>query len=312
MRMKRFIASLAVLSLCVFAVKAQDAKQVTETYNNGATALQAGDKAGALNFFKQALEEGTALGEAGNEIVANCKKYIPVTQFSIAKDFVKEGNFDEAVKAVRATIEVSKECEDAETEASATDFLPQVFMQKGNTLLKAKDFAGAAGAYKEVLAINPSNGVAALRLGQANNAAGDIQAAIEAFGIAAANGQEKIANKQLANIYLKQAAKDLKSKAYSDAIANALKSNEYAESHQAWKAAAQASQALGKKKDAIEYFEKYLAIAPNANGSNDIIYTIAVLSQQSGDKAKAKEYYEKLSSDPKYGADVQKILSTLK
>ena len=46
----------------------------------------------------------------------------------------------------------------------------------------------------------------------------------------------------------------------------------------------------------------------NAKDFAGVAYTIAVLSQQEGDKAKAKEYYEKITSDPQYGVAAQEYL----
>ena len=40
-------------------------------------------------------------------------------------------------------------------------------------------------------------------------------------------------------------------------------------------------------------------------------FTIAALYQQSGDKAKAKEYYQMVSTDPQYGPSAQEQLKTL-
>ena len=42
-----------------------------------------------------------------------------------------------------------------------------------------------------------------------------------------------------------------------------------------------------------------------------VIFTIGALYQQAGDKAKAKEYYEKVVGDPQYGASEQEQLMTL-
>ena len=69
-----------------------------------------------------------------------------------------------------------------------------------------------------------------------------------------------------------------------------------------------AAQKLNKNKDVIAYYEKYLELSPNAKDFAGVAYTIAVLSQQEGDKAKAKEYYEKITADPQYGAAAQEYL----
>ena len=149
-------------------------------------------------------------------------------------------------------------------------------------------------------------------MGSALNSAGKKDEAIEAFKLAAANGQAKQAEKQISNIYLKQAAAALKGGKYADAVTAALKTNEYGENAQAFLVAGQASQKLGKNNDAIKYFEKYLAAAPTAKNANAIAFTVAALYQKAGNKAKAAEFYKKVVSDPQLGAQAKQQLDALK
>ena len=305
-------ATLAALAVALGAAYAQDLAAVTELYNAGAEAVSAGDKTGALKSFEQALTQAAALGEEGAEVVTNCKNIIPSLTLSIAKDLVKESKFDEAVAQLGEAVAVAEKYEAAEVAAEAKGLIPQVKMSKAGNLLNAKDYDGAAAVYREVLEADPSNGNAALRLGAALNGAGKTEEAKAAFEQAAANGQEATANKQLGNLYLKDAAAALKEKKYADAVTAAVKVNEYTENAQAWQIAGQASQLAGKNNDAIKYFEKYLEAAPDASNAGAIAYTVGALYQQAKNNAKAKEFYTKAASDPKYGAEAKKMLDALK
>ena len=102
-----------------------------------------------------------------------------------------------------------------------------------------------------------------------------------------------------------------KAKKYQEVIDYAAKSNEYLESANAYRFAAGAYQQLGKNAECIAAYEKYLEVTPNAKDASGIICTIAVLYQQAGNKAKAKEYYEKIVNDPQFGATAQEQLKTL-
>ena len=310
--MKKLIATLAALAVAAGAAFAQDLAAVTELFNAGAEAVSSGDKAGALKSFEQAITQAAALGEEGEEIVANCKNIIPNLTLSIAKDLVKESKFDEAVVQLGVAAEVAEKYEAADVAAEAKGLIPQVKMSKAGSLLNAKDYEGAAAAYREVLEADPSNGNAALRLGAALNGAGKLDEAKAAFEQAAANGQEATANKQLGNIYLKEAAAALKAKKYNDAVAAAVKVNDYTEDAKAWQIAGQASQAAGKNNDAIKYFEKYLAAAPTASNAGAIAFTVGALYQGAKNNAKAREYYSKAVNDPKLGAEAKKLLDALK
>lgn len=310
--MKKIIATIAAICLAAGFAGAQDLAAVTELFNNAANALNDGEKTAAFDQFNNVLKLADALGEEGNEIVGNCKSVLPKIVVSIAKDLVKDSDYDGAVAKLNEAIELAKNYNAEEALADAEELLPQVLKQKGADLLKDKDYAGAAELFKSILAENPSDANSALRLGQALNALGKSDEAIAAFETAAANGQDAVASKQIGNIYLKKAAAALKAKNYADAVADAVKTTEYGDNAQAWQIAGQASQLAGKNADAIKYFEKYLEVSPDAKNAGQIAYTIGALYQQSKNNDKAKEYYTKASSDPKYGAEAKKLLDALK
>lgn len=309
--MKRLIATIAALTLAFAAAWAQDLAAVTELYNSGAEAIQT-DKAMALKTFEQALEQATALGEEGAEIVANCKSVIPSIKMSLAKDLVKDSKFAEAVAALKDVQEVADKYEAFDVFDEAKTLIPQVKNSMAGTLLNNKDYDAAAAAYQEILDEDPENGTVALRLGVALNGAGKAEEAKAAFEKAAAHGQAATANKQLGNLYLKDAAADLKAKKYAEAVTAALKADEYADNAQALQIAGQASQLAGKSSDAIKYFEQYLEKAPDASNAGSIAFTVGALYQQAKNNAKAKEFYAKAVDDPKYGAEAKKMLDALK
>lgn len=309
--MKKLIATIAVFTIALGAAFAQDLAAVTEVYNAGAAAVST-DKASALKSFEEALKQAEALGEEGQEIVTNCKNIIPNIRMSLAKDLVKESKFDEAIAALQEVEKVAEAYEALDVLDEAKTLIPQIKMSKANGLYKAKDYVAAADAFKEILDADPTNGNAAFYMGAALLGAGKNDEAKAAFEVAAANGQEANANKQIGNIYLKEAAAALKEKKYAAAVTAAAKVNDYTENAQAWQIAGQASQASGKNSDAIKYFEKYLEAAPTASNAGAIAYTVGALYQGAKNNAKAKEFYTKAASDPKYGAEAKKMLDALK
>lgn len=296
--MKKLIIIVASL-LCASSVFGQDLATLTETYNSGITANEAGNVELALQSFKEALVMAEALGDEGAEIATNCKNSIPILVFSLAKKAANNAEYDKAVAGLKETIEVANKYGVDNIADEAVVVIPQVLMQKANEAFNDKDFAAAADAYKEVLAEDPANGNAFLRLGAALKATGDKAGAIEAYKSAIENGQDKAATKQLVNLYQQDAAAALKAKKYDEAIAAALESNKVGgENAKAFQIAGTAASNGGKTKQAIEYFEKYLELAPEANNSGDILFSIAVSYQQLKDNAKAKEYYQKAIADP--------------
>ena len=310
--MKKISIIIAAAVLSAGIATAQDMQQATDTYNNGAMALQMGDNAGALEYFKQALSQAEACGEAGTDVVNNCKNIIPNVELSIAKDLIKAENYTQAIEQLNKTSASAKEYGNADAETEAAELIPQVYMTQANSLLNAKDYAGAAAAYEKIIAADPSNGAAYLRLGTALSAAGKIAEAEAAFTSSMQYGQEKQAVKQLSNMYVRLAASDLKAKNYADAVTHALKSNEYQENATAMQVAGTASMQLGKNDEALKYIESYIALAPNARNIPDMYYTVAVLAQQLGDNAKACGYYQKIADNAKYGATAKQQMTALK
>lgn len=310
--MKKIFLTLAAVVLSAGMLSAQDMSQATETAKMANESLVAGNKVQALNGFQEAMALAAACGDEGAELVATCKGAIPNIMLSIAKDLIKEGKFDDAVAKLEEAAAKAKEYGAEEAASEAQTLVPQTLMAKGGELLKEKNFAGAAEAYKKAIELDPENGTLALRLGQALSGAGQVDEAIAAFETAAKNGQEEMAGKQISNIYLKKAAAALKGGKYADAVAAAEKATEYGENAQAFLVAGQASQKLNKNADAIKNFEKYLEAAPTAKNANQIAFTVAALYQKAGNKAKAREFYQKVVSDPQLGASAKQQLDALK
>ena len=302
----------AAVAMTAGIASAQDINSVTETYNNGAMELEMGNKEAALGYFQAALTAAEELGEEGMQIADNCKNTIPVLMNSIAKDYIKAEQFDAALEQLNKTIEAAGLYGNAEVAEDAKALINQTLMAKGNDLINNKDFAGAIEVYNQIMAAEPTNAMAALRLGMAYGAAGNTEEAEKAYLIAAENGQEKNAYKQLSNLFVKKAAAVLKTKNYAQAVEFALKSNEYLENATAMKVAGTAASALQKNAEAIQYLEKYLELSPNAKDAAQMKYTIAATAQVMGDNAKAKEYYTMILADPKFGATAKQMLESIK
>jgi tetratricopeptide (TPR) repeat protein len=313
--MKKIFLFLAAVVMTAGVLSAQDINQATESYNNGAMELQMGNNGAALENFLSALTMGEALGEEGAELVANCKKAICSVKLSMAKDLYNAKDFEGAVAAFQEAQKVAEEYGEPDIASEAAELIGQTEMLKFNTegkaAMKAKDFATAIACFSKVLEMDPENGATAIQLGQAYMNSGKFAEAVTAFETAKANGQEANASKLLSNVYLKQAQAANKAKKYQDAVDFAAKSNEALENGNAYKIAASALQKLGKNAECIASYEKYLEVTPNAKDKGGIICTIAVLYQQAGDKAKAKEYYQQIVNDPQFGATAQEQLKTL-
>lgn len=277
--MKKIVISLLSLAFAAGVSFAQDLATATELYNSGAAALASGNKTEAVDNFTQALDMATALGADGEAIIANCKNALPKVKLSIAKDLVKSKQFAEAIELCKAAAAQAEEFGEEDAAQSIKDLIPTAQLMNANGLLSAKKYAEAAEIYKEILEGDATNGMAALRLGQALAALGQNDEAIAAFEQAAANGQEANAAKQLSTVFVKKAAAALKAKDNDGAFEAALKSIEYGPSANAYKVAGTAAMNLGKKAEAIANLEKYLEAAPTAADAAQIKAAIEALKK---------------------------------
>ena len=279
--MKRFLLSIAAILLSAGLISAQEAslQQATELFNNGATAFSSNDKAAALDYFQKAYDMAKAIGDEGAEIVKNCSENIPKLYNSLATDLIKDTKYDEAIAQLEKAVAAAKEFGADDALANAQKLLPQAQLLKGNALLTAKDYEGAAEVYKAITDADPANGMAALRLGMVLNQLGKADEAIAALKAAAENGQADNANKQLGSVLLKEASNFLRDKDYQKAFDAAVESAGYAESANAFKIAGTAANSLSKKAEAIEYLGKYLELSPNAADAAQIKAVIDALKK---------------------------------
>ena len=310
--MKRIFLLFAAAVMSVGMASAQDINKAIEAANSGNEAFQMGEYQLAIDAFKNSLAIAEGLGEQGAEHAGTCKTAICNIYLAFAKNLIKSSDFDGALVKLEETISVANGYGATDTAEEANKLIPQVYMQKGNTALKAKDMAGAIASYTKVVELDPTNGDAYLRIGRAYAASGKLEEAVAAYETAATNGEEADAKKQLSTLFLKKAQASLKAGANQEVIDYALKANSYLENANAYKLAASAAQKLKNNAQCIEFYEKYLEIKPNAKDAAGVTFTIAALYQQLGNNAKAIENYEKVASDPQYGAGAQEQLKVLK
>ena len=308
--MKRVFVAIATFAVAAAVASAQDYNAGIEAFNAGATALES-SKTEALASFRTALEQFQACEEPeAAEQVAKCKEIIPGIILSMAKEQINGAEYDTAVGTLAEATSVATEYGIESVVVEAAQLLPNVYMRKGSALIKAKDFANAIPAFQEVLKLTPEDGQAYLLLGQATMQTGNLDGAIEAFLKANEFGQEAKTGKLLSNCYLKKGQGLFKAGKNAEAIAALEESNKYVESANAYKLIAAAQTKSGKSADAINTYKKYLEVDPNAKDAVDVMFTIAATAQKAGDKATAKEYYQKLAGT-KYAAQAEAQLKAL-
>ena len=268
--MKKFVYSVCALFAAATISFAQDVNEATDLFNAAVEYLNLGDKASALENFQKAYNIAKECGEAGQALVDQCESTIPQLALMLAKDYVKAGDYATAVAKAKEASAIAASMNADSVVAEADALVPNIYMQQGNVLIKAKDYEGAIVAYTNTLALNPTNGKAYINMAAAYDKLGQTDKAEETYLLAAANGQEKAANRALGNIYLKKALAANKAKQFSQAIELAKKSNSFNESSKAYYIIGLAAQNSNKLDEAIAAFEKYLELEPSAANSQDV------------------------------------------
>lgn len=309
--MRKFLLTIAA-ALAITSLNAQN--EMTSATQKALAAkeyLQNGDFQNALAGFQDALSLAQTCGEEGFSLVTTCKNIIPKTMRAIARKALAAGDYDKAVASLNDVIDFAGEYGDSQSASNAKAIIPQILSKKAGTLLDAGKFEDAAQACNEALAVDPANGIAALRLGMALEAMGNYWNAVDAYKAAAENGQSKNAAGRLGKCYLSRALEELKSNDFSAAVKDAVSSYEYVPNPQTLQIAGNASMMSGNRVDAIKYFEKYLAETPSADNFGQMAYVVGALCQENGDNAKALEFFGKAASDPTYGSDAKKAIDAI-
>ena len=287
-----------------------------ELANSGNEAFEAGSPDLALEAFQQSMQMALNAGETGAAHVETCKTAICNIYMKMAKDAYRAKEWDKAVELFNKTKEIATEYGNADVATEAESLIGNTKANQLGTLAaeakKLKDYATAASYYKQMVEMDPANGAFALQLGDAYYRMKDWDNAVAALESAMANGQEVKAKGLLSNVYLSRCQEALKLKKNQEALDCAMKANEYKENANAYKLGASAARVLNKVTECEEMYLKYLELKPNASDASDIKVTLAETFRKAGNKAKAREYFQMLVNDPKYGTVAKQVLPTLK
>ncbi|HHV40054.1 MAG: tetratricopeptide repeat protein [Bacteroidales bacterium] len=311
-KIKILFATLMAVASVTF-LHAQDLNSAIEAYNLGATAAQDGNYVTAIEHLNQALDLGNALGEEGLSVVSDCKNLIPQLYLRHGKELAAGGKGPEALPFLDKAAETALAFGQGGIAEEVTDLKSKVFYILANESFGKKDFVAAIENYNKVLALDPSNGIAYLRLGQSFINSGQEEEGIEALEKAAEMGQKTNADRLLASVFLKQAVSAQKNKNWEEVCDAAQKATEYADNVQANKLLGLAAMELKRFPQALQAWEKVMHANPNAKDINTTYYRLAVVYEGMGDKANACSYYKKIANDPNFKSIAEyKIKTELK
>ena len=298
--MKKVLSILTIATISAISLFAQDMESATSMYNEGVTALNAGDKVTAIGYFEEALGQAAIIGPEADELAYNCQRNIPTLLNAIGKELAAANDIDSAVVVLNQAIAKAEEYGQNDLAAEAITLIPQLYMQQGNLFLNQKDYAAAVESYKKVVEANPNDAIGYLRLGQAARRVDDVETALTALTKASELGQKSAADKEIATLYLTMSNTELKAKNFESALEYAQKANEILPNPTSMQIAGTAALQLKNYAAAIENFEGFIAASPNARNIDQIRYQLATAYEATGDKTNACVNYKAILNNPQF------------
>lgn len=274
--MKKTLSLIAAIVLCSATAFAQDLQKATELAQKANESLSNGNTQEALTDFTAALEGALACTEeSAAELVESCRTGIAVANSNLANRLIEDGQLEEALSKLASALEAAQAAGNEEIISKIDTKTMQLHLaianNQGKAAAKQTDPATKAAMYKEALAHldavlekDDQNAKAYLQKGQVLNSMGNKAEAVESIMKAKELGMGDAADKQLANIFVREASSKLKAKDFQGAINAATKSLEYAETANAYKIIGTACNALKDLQGAYDNLSKYVELAPNA------------------------------------------------
>lgn len=304
-KIKTFLTVCILFAVSATAAYGQDMEAATELYNTGGKALSEGNYTVALESFNKTIKMLEAIsaeerGEDGDEMMKQCKEIIPQIHLRYGKELATAGDIDNSIVQIKLAAETAKKFDLPEVVEEANDLIPQLLMVNATNLFNDGNLEAAIAGFKKVIAAEPGNSAAYLRMGMAESRLNNEEAALVAFEKAMELGETANSPRQISVIYLKRSAAATRTRDWATVFANAKKANDYSESPQGNKLVGLAGVQLKRYDEAIAALESYLAADPNASDKSSTIYNLAVSYEAKNNNAKACGYYRQLLNDATY------------
>jgi len=172
---KTLILAFAVTILTTFSGKFLNAQTKEDAGNafNAALELSKTDMAGAVVKMQDVLKMTTALGSEGDTLKMKIGTVLPVWQFNVGNNLIKEKKYAEAIKAYEKSDEFATTYSDANIKEKSESMLVKLYVNEGNSLLKADKSDDAIAYFDKALKLDPDYSKASYAKGQAYKKTGD-------------------------------------------------------------------------------------------------------------------------------------------
>jgi tetratricopeptide (TPR) repeat protein len=224
---KTLILAFAVILLTTFSGKNLLAQTKEDAGNafNAALELSKTDMAGAVVKMQDVLKMCTAVGKDADTLKMKVGTVLPVWQYNIGNNFLKEKNFDLALPAFEKSHDFAIAYADENIKGKSEDQLERLYTNKGNTLLKAEKADSAILFLDKALKLDPGYSKALYAKGQAYKKKGDNAKMQENMDLAIASASKvndtltvKAAKNAIATSLYTEGKTAFTKKSYADAV----------------------------------------------------------------------------------------------
>jgi tetratricopeptide (TPR) repeat protein len=172
---KTLILAIAVIILTTFSGKNLFAQTKEDAGNafNAVLELSKTDLPGAIVKMQDVLKMTTALGSEGDTLKMKVGTVLPVWQYNVGNNLIKEKKYNEAIKAFEKSDEFATTFSDANIKEKSESMLVKLYTNEGNNLLKAEKADEALVYLDKALKLDPDFSKAYFAKGQLYKKKGD-------------------------------------------------------------------------------------------------------------------------------------------
>jgi len=172
---KTLILAFAITIITTFSGKYLFAQTKEDAGNafNAALELSKTDMAGAVIKMQDVLKMCATLGTDADSLKMKVTTVLPVWQYNVGNNLIKEKKYDEAIKAFEKSDEFAVAYNDANIKEKTESMLVKLYTNEGNNLLKEEKTDEAIAYFDKALKLDPEYSKALYTKGQAYKKKGD-------------------------------------------------------------------------------------------------------------------------------------------
>ncbi len=160
---------------------AQSYADAVEKFNDAQELLRANDLAGAKNVFQEAISISRTVGSEADELRARAERQIPNIQFTIARGYFSNRNFERAITEFEQALEYAEQYNETQIINNVRRALPVAYLQWGNQEFRNNNNDKAEELYRRAIELNANYARAYYQLGLIERRRGNTEQALELY-----------------------------------------------------------------------------------------------------------------------------------